>query len=437
MAVRYLLRPFDLWWRYWPQLAAIYMVGWLARRGVIELAAWAGWDNVGWASLIMPLAGIARFATYVGMFMVLRSAIPALAAVPRRPLRSVDVFSNIILPFFAIYLAWQLFKEDWLAFETRALDYRIDQTVTNALTTGAPSPDFDPNDIPVSTITWVLIASALVIRYVLTVAKDRLPGWMLAVRVYVDALWVFLGVSLAANRGVEWIVKPDKWLSERRVVVWFNDTRSELFSHFQLAETVWGIVTWGVRAVLGGAAIPLLWLAVAGIIYGVSMPDWRGAARRVAGDRADRVLDRAAAGRERLSKRGWRVPTTFGEKIQEWAQGQLGSFKNITDSARLILHAGVLALSLYVLGYLALAWLDQTGAFYHAEVDSGYLFRFVAWVLGPHPLSFWNGVADIIAAASHLIVEPLRICLIASVVAYCLEHVQADEKRPVTPASAP
>jgi hypothetical protein len=120
--------------------------------------------------------------------------------------------------------------------------------------------------------------------------------------------------------------------------------------------------------------------------------------------------------------------------VREWAQSQLGSFHHITDAARLILHAGVLALSLYVLGYLGLAWLDQTGSFYHAEVDGGYLFRFVAWVLGPHPLSFWNGVDDIIAAASRLIVDPLRICLIASTIAYCLEHVQARE---TTTATAP
>jgi hypothetical protein len=81
----------------------------------------------------MPLAGIIRFGTYVAMFMVLRPAIPALAALPRRSLRSVDVFSNIVLPFFAIYVAWQLFKEDWLAFETRALEYRVGATMMNAV----------------------------------------------------------------------------------------------------------------------------------------------------------------------------------------------------------------------------------------------------------------------------------------------------------------
>lgn len=76
--------------------------------------------------------------------------------------------------------------------------------------------------------------------------------------------------------------------------------------------------------------------------------------------------------------------------------------------------------------------MDQTGAFYHAEVDGGYLFRGVAWVFGPHPLSFWNGVSDLIATISRLVVEPLRVCLIASTVAYCLDHVQSREPTAAT-----
>jgi hypothetical protein len=436
VAVHYVLRPLALWWRYWPQLAAIYLVGLLARRGVIELAAWAGWDNVGWASLIMPLAGLVRLATYLGMFMVLRSAIPALAALPRRTLRSVDVFANIVAPFFAIYLAWQLFKEDWLSFETRALDYRVGAAVVNALQTGKSS-NFDPESLPVSTVTWVLIAVALVLRYVLTLAKDRLPGWVLGVRVYLDALWIFLIASFAVKQGAQILVNPTGWLSQRRIVVWFNDTRAELFSHFRLAEHVWDALMWAFRAVFGGATIPLLWLAVAGIIYGVSMPDWRGAARRLAGARIDSVFDRATPAEKRIQERWSRIPGNVRDKVREWVQYQLGSFTHITDSARLILHAGVLALSSYVLAYLVLAWLDQTGGFYHAEVDGGYLLRGVAWVLGPHPLTFWNGVADIIATVSRLIVEPLRICLIASTVAYCLEHVQSREPSEATTTTAP
>ncbi|WP_457149490.1 hypothetical protein [Mycobacterium sp. URHB0021] len=37
--MRYPLRPFALWSRYFPQLAALYLLGVLARRAAIELAA--------------------------------------------------------------------------------------------------------------------------------------------------------------------------------------------------------------------------------------------------------------------------------------------------------------------------------------------------------------------------------------------------------------
>ncbi|WP_234835019.1 hypothetical protein [Mycolicibacterium stellerae] len=433
MAVRDLLRPFVLWWRHFPQLAALYLLGWLGRRGAIELAAYVGWDNDVWASLIMPFAGLARLGSYVAMFLVLRSAIPALAALPRRSARTVDVFANIVVPFFAIYLAWKLFAEDWLDYESAALTYRLGHSMTRALETGETT-GLHPDQLPISGVTWIIIASALVLRYVLGKFKESLPGWVIAVRVYVDALWVFLTVSFAASQGAGFLINPMGWIGERRIVVWANTTRANLFSHFQPLEALWDAAMSVLRTAFGGATIPLLWLAVAGIIYGVSMPDWRGAARRVVGDHADKVFERAAAGRKRFTERGWRVDQTVGERIREWARTRMGNYGTIVDSARLILHGGVLGLALYVFGYLGLAWLDMAGAFYRPEVGAGYLFRFIAWLFGPHTIEFWIDFYDTIALISHVIIESLRICLIASTVAYCLEQVRTDE---ATAASAP
>ena len=115
-------------------------------------------------------------------------------------------------------------------------------------------------------------------------------------------------------------------------------------------------------------------------------------------------------------------------------KGKVGDYSPIVDSARLILHGGVLGLTLYILGYLGLAWLDMAGAFYHPEVGIGYLFRFIAWLFGPHPLTFWDGFSDSVALISHVIIEPLRVCLIASTVAYCLEQVRTEQTKA---ASAP
>lgn len=425
----YVLRPFVLCLRYWPQLAACYLLGLLGRRGAIELAAWAGWDNDVWAALIMPLAGLARLGSYVAMFFVLRRAIPALAALPSRSARSIDVFSTVIVPFFAIYLAWKLFAEDWIAFEAQALEYRIG----DAMMTPGPV-ELHPETLPVSNLTWALIFAALVARYVLSRFKDRMPGWVIAIRVYVDALWVFLGVSFAASKDLKIVLNPTGWLSERRIVVWFSETRAELFSHLRPLEALWDTATWAVSTVFGGATIPLLWLAVAAIVYGVTIPeDWRGAARRVAGQRAHWVFERAA--REKRVRQRWsQLPDVHRAEARDWMLSRLGNYRTITDAARLILHGGVLALSLYVLGYLGLAWLDMAGSFYRPEVRAGYLFRGAAWVLGPHPKSFWDWAQPAMVLASHLIIEPLRVCLIASTVAYCVENAHPKE---VKEASAP
>ncbi|MGE0217549.1 hypothetical protein [Mycolicibacterium sp.] len=417
------LQPVLVCLRFWPQLAACYLLGLLGRRGAIEFAAWAGqgqgfWADL-WPSLIMPLAGIARLGSYVAMFFVIRPGIPALAALPRRSLRGIDVFATVVVPFVAIYLAWQMFREDWLAYEASALNYSMGAAMTRP-----GSIDLHPESLPVGAWSWIVIGAALLVRYLLSWFKDRLPGWFIAVRIYVDTLWVFLVLTFSANQGLTLLLNPGKWVAERRIVVWFNDTKDSLFAHVAIVGKLWDGLMWAVGTVFGGAAVPLIWLAVAGIVYGAAAtPDWRATARRVAGARASVLMERAAAHQKRVQT-GWkRVPDKIRREVIQYAEDQIGKFKPITDSARLLLHGGVVALSLYVLAYLGLAWLDMAGSFYRAQLGSGYLMRGMAWLLGPHSQQFWNGTRDTVALVSHVIIEPLRICLVATTLGFCVSRV--------------
>jgi hypothetical protein len=427
-------RPITLWARFWPQLAAIYLLGLLAREGTIELAAWAGYDNKVWASVIMPLAGLARLGSYVVMFLVVRPALPALDVTTRTRVGRMDMFSAVIVPFFAVYLAWQLFREDWIAFETRAMKYRVGEAMMKAVA-GGPPTELHPGTLPVSSVTWFLIATALIVRWGLNRVKDRLPAWMVPVRLYVDALWVFLVLSFSVNEGITVLTKPAQWIGQRRIMVWFGDVRAEAFSHFQPLEAAWNAVMWVLRTTFGGAAVPLMWLAVAGIVYGVgATTDWQSVLRRVAGKPAGELIDRSEAARTRLRGRWLKLPEYVRDKGRERATAQLGNFKVVTDAARVILHAGIPALALYVLGYIVLAWLDQTGSFYGAVLGEGYLFRGMAWLIGPHPQQFWAAFDYPLALLSHLVVEPLRICLIAATFSYCVEHLmRAAPKAAVAP----
>ncbi|HEY5842621.1 MAG TPA: hypothetical protein VIU87_14370 [Mycobacterium sp.] len=342
----YLLRPRWLWARYWPQLAACYLLGLLARQATIELAAWAGYDNDLWASLIMPMAGVARLGSYVAMFLVVRLALPAMAPVAGRGARRVDIFTTVIVPFFAIYLAWRLFREDWIAFETRALDYRIEDAVVGALS-GERVTELNPGSLPVGATTWILIVGALLTRWALSRLKDRLPAWMVAVRIYVDALWVFLALSFSVNQGLTLLINPGQWITQRRIMVWFSETRDQLFSHFQPLETMWDTAMWALRTTFGGVAVPLMWLAVAGIVYGVGITaDWRGALQRVAGQSGEELIERSAVAQNRVRSRWLTLPKYVRDKGAEHATAQLGKFKPITDAARVIMHAGIPALAL-------------------------------------------------------------------------------------------
>ncbi|MCV7212936.1 hypothetical protein H7J75_30410 [Mycolicibacterium canariasense] len=413
--------PVTLCVRYFPQLLACYLLGYLGRIGAIEWAAWAGYDNYLWASLIMPLAGMARLGSYVAMFMVIRPGIPVLAGLPPRSVRQIDIFATIIVPFFAIYLAWQMFREDWLTFVYRAGDYRLDEV----LTSNAPV-ELEPNMLPVSAVTIAVIVVALVARLVFGRLKDRAPGWLLPIRVYLDALWVFLVLTVSASHGLTLLINPSAWLSERRIIVWFNHTRESVFSHFTPLEALWDGAVWAVKTAFGGAAVPLIWLAVACIVYGATTKtDWQAAARRVGGERLGRWIDRSQTTRTRLST-GWkRVPGRVRTEVYDQLTGQIGKFKPITDSAHVIAAGGVLALALYVLAYLGLSWLDVSGSFYRAQLGSGYLLRGMAWLLGPHDVTYWYGTWDALALVSHSIIEPLRICLIATTLAWCLQHTAA------------
>jgi hypothetical protein len=418
--VRHVLAPLTLFVRYFPQLLACYLLGYLGRTGAIEWAARVGYDNDLWASLIMPLAGMARLGSYVAMFLVIRPGIPALAGLPTRSARQIDIFATIIVPFFAIYLAWQMFREDWLDFEYRAVPYRVGKALTT------PGTEIDPQMLPVGTLTFVIIGAALVARFALGRFKDRLPPWLLPIQVYMDALWVFLVLTFSASKGLTILINPSAWLAERRIVVWFNETKDSVFSQVEVLGSLWKGVTWAVGTVFGGAAVPLIWLAVACIVYGATAKaDWHAEARRLGGDRLGRWFERTEPTRTRLSTRWKRVPGKVRTEVRDQFTGQIGKFKPITDSAHVIAAGGLLAVSLYVLGYLGLAWLDMFGSFFRAQIGSGYLLRGMSRLLGPHDITFWFGTWDALALVSHSIIEPLRICLIATTLAWCVERWNA------------
>ena len=142
------------------------------------MAAWAGYDNDWWASLIMPMAGVARLGSYVAMFLVLRPAIPVLAHGRQDARPAASTFRDRHRAVLRDLPRLADVPGGLARVRGRALDYRIGDAMTVAA--GERVTELHPGSLPVGASTWVLIAAALVTRTVLSWLKDRLPAWMRA-----------------------------------------------------------------------------------------------------------------------------------------------------------------------------------------------------------------------------------------------------------------
>ncbi len=117
-----LRRTISLWWRTWPWLAAIYLIGWFLRYWALHLAIHVALGHGDfWGSLILPLAPLARLLTYLAMFLVIRTVAPGLQRVETDGEQAkgvADVVMTAILPFLVIYTAWKLIVEDYYVYVT-------------------------------------------------------------------------------------------------------------------------------------------------------------------------------------------------------------------------------------------------------------------------------------------------------------------------------
>lgn len=406
-------------WSVWPQLMAWYLVGWALRYGAIKLAALASGYSPLLGMLLLPIGVLARLGSYIAMFLALRSALPGLSRL-RTPKelevgftesRTTDIFATAILPFFTFYATWKFLQEDYVQYMRWALDVRTtaiwQKTAAAVESHSTATIDFGPGPGDISPTTFVVCVIILAFfgRFALKQFGDRLPQWTVAIGVYLEALWVFLAVKQMAPALFDF----PGWLKSRRIVDAVDAQRAELMSHFHPLEVAWKGITFATSELSGVIVLPIAWLGLAGIIYARALAISEERRKQLfLGARAQRIQAR----RVDFDQRWHRVHPTLRDRSRELIKDIVGRFKPLADAGRLIVHAGLLPMSLYVLAYTLLL-----GA-------PGWLFMGVAHVLGPHPLKFWFTIDDGVGFVTSAIVEPLRICLVAAAYDFCLEQLE-------------
>ncbi|WP_213815362.1 hypothetical protein [Glaciihabitans sp. dw_435] len=388
----------------WPVLLAWYLAGWLARFVIIELAATVGTTNALLAFLIMPLAILARLASFIAMFLALRGGMPAFTALAATGGDSVDrtdggagasrtgvsdLFLASILPFFAFYAAWQFMQEDTLRYAASALE-KINW-FSNVDTSGG---------VLSLQLTWgsgAAIVAAFIGRFLLKRYGPRLPRWTVIVSVYLEAVWVYLTLFLINA----YLSRFNNWVDSRAAVHWAADARAAVDGIFAPLGQLWDGVAWVIGEAGGLILLPVAWLALAGIVYGRAL-DSAPIGLRIP---SNRYVERARAGYAR-------VPSVIARRVGDVGSDFIGRWKPLANALTLIWRAGVVPMGIFVLAYTVL------------QAASGWISFGAIRLIGAHDLVMWWGNVDnALGFVIDVALEPIRICLIAAAYDFTLRRL--------------
>lgn len=376
---------------HWPALLAWFLAGTLAHYWVTVLAGFVGaYSSVG-GLLILPLAVLARLISLVGMLLVLRDGLLSLQSVAPLPESAAERRRSFltallasILPFFAVYAAQGLLRDDVQGYTLRALAKVKEERLSRVLTNTVFDPGDNVTELSFNVWTVFVIVAAFAARWAWGRWSGRMPKPFALLAVYCEVVWVFFSLLLLKDL----TDAASAWVDTRAVMVWLGDLRTTLAGWF--APLVW--IGDGIGWILSQAGpillAPLSWLTVAGVVYG----------QAIVAEKLQLQHRLIAQMRERAA----RVPNPVKRRLRDLGT-ELGSrFLPIWRAILLMWRAGPVIIGAYALLYtvviVAQSWLR---------------FGVSRWI-GPQDIdTFWTVYWPVIFLLPPLIIEPIRFALIA------------------------
>lgn len=379
-----------LLWRHWPALFFWFFAQRLAYDLFMGLSI-----NLAERSALLSYAAIAllivtQLVCTIGMFLVLR---PSLALPPLRgnaelgsPWQPwVTALAVALLPFFAFYAGWGLLDGIRRDFRT-AYFYSV---------------SFDNRENLADILSLKGLWIALIVAWAVRAVAKRMhkktgKAFWSVVSTACEAYWVFVGVAAVA---AIYAIGRNWWHSRAVYVAVTEWWEAPNFGALSLApikhviDPAWDFIT----TASGAIVMPLVWLAITALIYGLDLR------RQQRLDGADARLRHAVRRYERMHV-GWRM--LAGKVSSGWNSKGVP----LVNSVRLVLRAGLPALLTLCLGWQLLRYLD--GAIWMGLTDWFGARSHEEWEILGQPLSVLFGSPRMVRAG--LITEVLRVVLLAA-----------------------
>lgn len=412
-----------VWWRLLPQLIAIYLLGWLgtevAARFAIRLAEWSTWAALAVFSFgfLAQLAAIVVMLQVIGRELGVRDLIPAdEVADDDRDTSLTRLVSITLLPFLGIYAA---FGE----VSARATQLVNEQMFRNGLLSDGVSILGTLNEAATEHLWWLLagLVGLYLLRRGLDLLHERTGIRLLGLLVALVESFFLLVVIVGGIRVWQsaWL-----WIRDRTFMAWLDAIRAAVLDALAVIS-LWlpGVVTGAVTFLADqvwplfweALAQPVIWLAVAALVFGsqvLSLAElWRKGEPYLSKVPGSTVF--ASHAERRRASRKPPPPPGVGRAAAELREAFLGDIDDkylpTFHSLRLVLRAGVVFLGAYVAVYSAIV---MAGNGVETLTDQLFAGRSV---------SFWYAYGSGIGLLADLLVEPLRICLLAVAFRRCLE----------------
>lgn len=347
-----------LLWNHWPALLACFFAQRVAYDVLLMVAIHVGEKGVLLSYAAIAVLIVTQLIGVIAMFLVLRPSMPSMQSRTGLPAllakRSwLEVLAVALLPFFAYYAAWGLLDgikrdfiltyQSWISFERR-----------------------EPlQDILALRGLWIALAVSWLLRELSKrrFEETRHGAWSILVAAC-EAYWLFVGAAFIARA---YALAKAWWQSRvvyESVTQWWENP---VIGAVSLAPTKRVVDPfWDILGTAGsGVAMPLVWLAITAIVYGM---DLRRRGR----------LDQHDAHARLISRRYRNLHPLWKKAIDKLSAGWSGKGIPIVNAIRLVLRAGLPALLVLCVGWALLDFIDA-----HA-------WGLATEAIGPRPQEEWR-----------------------------------------------